>query len=342
MPRVSLILIRVKDEMKIALIRRSNQTTPKWISPELERAGFEFVDRACKNPEEVVAIAGDADIVWDMGGVETITADILPKLTRCGALLRGGSGTDNLPVSAATNLGIIVANTPDATTIPVAEHTVGLMLSMTRKIPMHESAVRCGNWDPETPLPENLNGKTVGLVGFGRIARAVATRLKPFGTRLISYDPMAEEHMAKFDVEPQNLPELLTESDIVSVHTPLSSTTSHLISSQEFTKMKPTSILINTSRGPVIDTKSLVHALTNGLIAAAAVDVLEQEPPEHDPLIGLPNAIVTPHSAAYHAFLMEDFCRLAVDTIVTLSQHKWPISYVNPEVDPRWDMPPKE
>ena len=328
--------------MKIALIRKSNQTTPAWISPELDAAGFEFVDRACENPEEVVAIADDADIVWDMGGVETITADILPELRRCGALIRGGSGTDNLPVSAATELGIIVANTPDATAIPVAEHTIGLMLALTRRIPMHESAVRRGAWDPANPLPEILHGKTVGLVGFGRIARAVAERLKPFGTKRIAYDPMAEELMAKFDVAPRDLPPLLGESDIVSVHTPLLPTTRHLIGSQELEKMKPTSILINTSRGPVVDTQSLVQALSNGSIAAAGLDVLEHEPPQNDPLIGLPNVVVTPHSAGYHSLLLEDFCRLAVDAIIDLSQRKWPISYVNPEVNPRWDMPPKE
>ena len=106
--------------------------------------------------------------------------------------------------------------------------------------------------------------------------------------------------------------------------------------------MKPTSILINTSRGPVVDTQSLVQALSNGSIAAAGLDVLEHEPPQNDPLIGLPNVVVTPHSAGYHSLLLEDFCRLAVDAIIDLSQRKWPISYVNPEVNPRWDMPPKE
>ena len=182
-------LSKRKRKMKVALVRKANQETPGWVRPELEAAGFELVESVCSQPREVVEIAADADILWDLGGVRAITAEILPELRRCGAIIRGGSGTDNIPVAEATALGIIVANTPDATAIPVAEHTVGLILSMTRKIPMHESALRRGTWDPENPYPELLHGKTVGLVGFGRIARAVAARLRAFGTRLLACDP---------------------------------------------------------------------------------------------------------------------------------------------------------
>ena len=328
--------------MKITLIRKPEQTTPDWVRPKLEQAGFELIDRQCNTPQEVVEIAADADIVWDMGGVDCITAEILHQLASCGAIIRGGSGTDNIPVARATELGIIVANTPDATSVPVAEHTVALILSVTRKIAMHESGVRDGQWAPTEPLPEMLFGKTIGLVGFGRIARNVAERLLPFGVSLLAFDPLvAPEAMAERNVEAVDLPELLAASDIVSVHTPLLDSTRHLIGKEELARMKPTAFLINTSRGPVVDTQALVPALRDGVIAGAALDVLEAEPPEDDPLIGMPNVIVTPHSASFHARLIEDFCRLAVETAIDLSQKRWPVSYVNPQLVPRWDMPPK-
>ena len=328
--------------MKVALVRKEIQKTPGWVPPELEAAGFDLVERVCSEPQEVVEIAADADILWDMGGVRAITAEILPELRRCGAIIRGGSGTDNIPVAEATARGIIVANTPDATAVPVAEHTVGLILSMTRRIPAHERAVRRGAWDPRNPLPELLEGKTVGLVGFGRIARAVAARLQAFGTRLLACDPLVDPAlMAEHRVEGMSLEEMLTASDIVSVHTPLLPATRHLIGRRELGLMKPTAILINTSRGGVVDSEALAKALENGGIAAAGLDVLEQEPPRDDPLIGLPNTLVTPHSAGYHPAQLDRFCRLAVASIIDISQKRWPVSYVNPGVEPRWEMEPE-
>ncbi len=328
--------------MKVALVRKANQETPGWVRPELEAAGFELVERVCSESREVVEIAADADILWDLGGVKAITAEILPELRRCGAIIRGGSGTDNIPVAEATGMGIIVANTPDATAVPVAEHTVALILSMTRRIPVHERAVLDGTWEPENPCPELLQGKTVGLVGFGRIARAVAVRLRAFGTRLLACDPLVDPAlMGEHEVEGMSLEEMLTASDIVSVHTPLLPDTRHLIGRRELGLMKPTAILINTSRGGVVDSAALAEALENGGIAAAGLDVLEQEPPGDDPLIGLPNTLVTPHSAGYHPTMMERFCRLAVDTIIDMSQKRWPVSYVNPGVEPRWEMEPR-
>ena len=328
--------------MKVALVRKENQETPGWVRPELEAAGFAFAERVCSEPQDVVEVAADADILWDLGGVREITARILPELRRCGAIIRGGSGTDNIPVAEATELGIIVANTPDATAVPVAEHTVALILSMLRRIPEHERAVRRRTWDPETPYPELLQGKTVGLVGFGRIARAVAVRMRAFGTRMLGCDPLVDPaRMAEHHVEGMSLEEMLPASDIVSVHTPLLPATRHLIGRRELGLMKPSAILINTSRGGVVDSEALAEALENGGIAAAGLDVLEQEPPGDDPLIGLPNTLVTPHSAGYHPALMEHFCRLAVAAIIDMSQKRWPVSYVNPGVEPRWEMEPR-
>ena len=164
-------------------------------------------------------------------------------------------------------------------------------------------------------------------------------RLRAFGTRLLACDPLVDPAlMAEHQVEGMSLEEMLPASDIVSVHTPLLPATRHLIGRRELGLMKPAAVLINTSRGGVVDSAALAEALQNGGIAGAGLDVLEQEPPGDDPLIGLPNTLVTPHSAGYHPELMEQFCRLAVATVIDISQKRWPVSYVNPGLVPRWEM----
>jgi len=330
--------------MKIVLLRKYDQSKIDWIQPEVEGAGFDFVELKPESPEEAAVVCEDADIVWDLGGVTMITEEIVPRFKKCGAIIRGGSGTDNIPVAKATELGIIVANTPDGPALPVAEHTIGLILTMTRKITAHDRAVRAGTWIMDDPMPTVLSGSTVGLLGFGRIARGVAARLKAFGVTIMAYDPMVDaEAMAALDVAKATIPEILAAADIVSVHTPLMEATHHLIGADELKQMKPTAILINTSRGPVVDTQALATALKDGTIAGAAVDVLEEEPAaDDDPLVGLPNVVITPHNAGYHALLLSDFSRLAVETIHALAARKWPKSYVNPGVVPRWKMPPQD
>ena len=327
--------------MKIVLLRKDDQSPIDWVPVAAAEAGFEFVDCQPRTPQEVADVAADADIVWDMGGVSMITAEIMPQLNRCGAIIRAGSGTDNIPVAEATEMGIIVANTPAGPALGVSEHAIGLILAMTHQIARSDREVRAGGWDVGVPVPTLVHGSTIGLVGFGHIPRGVAARLQPFGAELLAYDPVVEPAvMAELDVRSVSFEELLVQSDVVSLHVPLLETTYHLIGETELKSMKPTSILINTARGPVVDSRALAKALQNGTIAGAAVDVLEEEPAAaDDPLVGLPNVVITPHNGSSHAMLLDDFSRLALQTAIDLSQYKWPVSYVNPEVVPRWDMP---
>ncbi|MDP7398945.1 MAG: C-terminal binding protein [Lentisphaeria bacterium] len=326
--------------MKIAFLRKDDQDLFDWIPVETAAAGFDFVDCQPKTPQEIADVAADADIVWDMGGVMFFTAEIMPQLERCGAIIRGGSGTDNIPVAEATAMGIIVANTPAGPAPGVAEHTIGLILDMTRQISRSDREIRAGTWNADIPMPTLVRGSTVGLVGFGHVPRGVATHLQSFGVELLAHDPGVESAvMDEFDVRSVSLDELLVQSDIVSLHTPLLETTHHLIGAAELGRMKSTSILINTARGPVVDSVALAKALQDGTIAGAAVDVLEEEPAAaDDPLVGLTNIVITPHNAGLHPTVLENFCRLALQTAIDLSQYKWPVSYVNPEVVPRWDM----
>jgi len=326
---------------KAACVAWDADEMPDWVRTRIEADGIDFIAQDCESSEQVVQMAGDADVVWVMGGSLLITPEILPQLEQCGAIIRSGSGTDNIPVEAATAHGIIVANTPDATALPVAEHAVALLLSIAREIPTQDRQVRQGQWNAKAPLPRFLiHGRSAGLVGFGRIARCVATRLQAFGMEVMAYDPQVEARvMEAVGVRAVDLPELLATSDFISVHTPLLPQTRHLIGAAELAQMKPSCVLINTARGPIVDTAALAHALQTGQIAAAGLDVLESEPPAaNEPLIGLPNVVITPHSAGMYEGFLNEFWRLSVDTVIDLAHKRWPLSYVNPGVKPRWPL----
>ena len=327
--------------VKAVCVFREGREMPTWVAPTIEAAGIEFAERDCKTTEEALELGRDADIVWIMGGGRLLSAEDLPQLGRCGAIVRSGSGTDNIPVAEATRLGIIVANTPGATAIPVAEHAIALLLSVIRKITVHDRRVREGRFSFFEEKPRFiLHGSTIGLIGFGHIARGVAARLRPFGTRVLACDPVVSTvEMAALGVEAVELPQLLATADFVSVHTPLLDETFHLLGEAELKQMKPSGILINTSRGEVVDQSALTRALQEGWIEAAGLDVLESEPPDiEDPLLGLPNVVLTSHIAGCHKDQMEDFWRLSMETVIDLGQRKWPVSYVNPGVEARWEM----
>ena len=314
---------------------------PDWVSRDLVEKGMEFDYKECETGEELRAHAGDADIVWLFKGSPILSAENLPLLSRCGAILRTGSGTDNVAVAEATRLGIVVANTPDATTDPVSDHTIGLMLAVARRIPAHDRALRKGRLELRSMSDYcHLSGKTVGLLGFGRIAQRLAEKLRVFQVTTLGYDPyLNSDFMTTRNVTPTPLDDLLRQSDFVSVHCPLTQDTHHLIGERELRLMKPTAILINTSRGAVIDEPALARALQEGWIAQAGLDVLDQEPPDPDnPLLKLDDVVMTPHMAAYSTQFTDAAWRLSVETIFDLAEGRWPRSCVNPDVKPRFKL----
>jgi D-3-phosphoglycerate dehydrogenase len=324
---------------KVALVGMDGKAVPDWVYAEMQRAKIDFAFKQCKTREELAAVGGDADVIWVFGNHDSVYKENLDVLKRCGAIIRTGSGTDNIPVAEATELGIIVANTPEAAGDTVADHAIGLLFAVTRQIVAQDRLVHAGKWDRDLAWPNyHLRGQTLGLVGFGLIARLVARKLSGFDMRMVSHDPVvAPEIMAAAGVQATDFEGLLKQSDYISVHCPLLPTTHHLINERALRLMKPTAVLINTSRGPVIDESALILALTEKWISAAGLDVFEQEPivPEN-PLLKLDNVVVTPHIAGYSDVFWHNFWKHSVDTAIDLSKGRWPRSYVNRNVRPRW------
>ncbi len=330
---------------RVALVALDAKEVPDWVFEQLKAREIVLVVHNCLTAEDFLAYADDADLLWVFCGNPFVSAEslapLLPKLPRCGAILRSGSGTDNVPVEVATQLGIIVANTPEAVTESVAEHAIGLLFAVTRRIALHDRLVRQGVWDRFQAWPDwHISGQTLGLVGFGHVGQSVARRMRGFDLKILAHDPIVpEETMRQFGTTPSALEDLLRQSDFVSLHCPLTPKTHHLIGERELRMMKKRSVLINTSRGPVVDENALGRALAEGWIDGAGLDVLESEParPDH-PLLKLSNLVITPHIAGYSDCFYDNFWRHSIQVILDFADARWPRWIVNREVKPRWSL----
>lgn len=215
-------------------------------------------------------------------------------------ICRPGVDLNNVDVEAAKARGIKVINTPEATTISVAELTVGLAISMLRKIPSAHNSVKDGKWERSRFEGSELHGKTVGIMGFGKIGKAVAERLKPFDVTLLIYDPFVDKEVAEpYGVtKVDGLHDFLRQCDVLSIHVALTPETRGILGKKEFAAMKKGSYFINIARGALADTQALYDALSSGHLAGAALDVFEKEPPVGNPLLSLENVVLTPHQGA--------------------------------------------
>src|SRR6202162_2200080 len=227
-----------------------------------------------------------------------VTSELLDKAPNLRCVGRAGVGVDNIDLEAATKRGIIVMSTPGGNAVSVAEHTFALMLSLARQVPRLDKAFHEGRWEKSSAAGMEMSGKTLGLIGLGRIGSEVAMRAEAFDMRVLGYDPYISEAAAKeFSVELVPLDRLLAESDFVSLHTALSPATQNLINAESLAKMKKGAYIINASRGELIEEAALADALKSGHIGGAGLDVFAVEPPKNSPLVGLPNVIATPHIA---------------------------------------------
>ena len=210
-----------------------------------------------------------------------------------------GVGVDNIDTNAATQAGVVVINAPDGNTISTAEHSFAMLMAVARNIPQAHKKLTDGTWDRKSFQGVELNGKVLGVIGFGRIGSEVAKRAKAFNMKVLAFDPfLTDERAAKSGVTSATVEEIVQQADFITVHTPLTKETRHILSSREFAKMKDGVRVINCARGGIIDEKALYEAILTGKVAGAALDVFEEEPPVNNPLIGLPQVVVTPHLGA--------------------------------------------
>jgi D-3-phosphoglycerate dehydrogenase len=263
-----------------------------------KEAGFETDVRGPQSEEELSAIIDDYDGLVVRSGT-TVTAAALEKTTRLKVIGRAGVGTDNIDKDAATQKGIVVMNTPGGNTISTCEHTFALLLALCRKIPPAHVSMEAGRWDRKLFKGSELCGKTLGVVGLGRIGGEVTKRAQAFDMKVIAFDPIMTELKAEaLGVELVSVEELLKRADFVTVHAPKSDKTNNMIAAEQLKLMKPTARIVNCARGGIINEKDLAEALKNNTIAGAALDVYTSEPFDDNPFIGLENIVMTPHLAA--------------------------------------------
>lgn len=248
--------------------------------------------------KELIDIIGEYDAII-IRSKPNVTGDIMKAGKKLKAIGRAGVGLDNVDLKTARELGIEVINSPEASTISVAEHAIGLMISLMRKIPQASQSLRNGNWDRKSFMGNELFGKKLGLLGFGRIGREVALRARAFGMDILVSDPIhtsedAREYHAKL-VEPDYL---FSEADIISLHVPAIESTHNIINRRRLSLMKPDAVIVNTSRGHAVDEEVLFEFLKKKKIGGAALDVYKNEPPGDMPIFGLDNVVCVPHLGA--------------------------------------------
>ncbi len=262
------------------------------------KAGIETDVKPPQSASELAAIINDYDGLVVRSATK-VTAEALADSTRLKVIGRAGVGTDNIDKAAATKKGIVVMNTPGGNTISTCEHAFALMLSLCRNIPQAHASMQAGRWDRKKFMGTELCGKTLGIVGVGRIGGAIAKRAKAFEMRVLAYDPILSALKAEsLGVELVSMDELIANADFITIHAPKSDKTNNMITAEQIKKMKPNCRIINTARGGIVNEQDLAEALRNNAIAGAALDVYTSEPFAENPFIGLDNIVMTPHLAA--------------------------------------------
>jgi D-3-phosphoglycerate dehydrogenase len=297
----------------------------------VSRAGAELRLASQPTPEGIVAAAREADAL--LVTYAKINADMIREMKKCKIISRFGIGVDNVDIEAATRQGIVVTKVPDYCIDEVSDHAMALLLSLVRKIPFSSARAHAGRWEMPAVTPiHRLRGTVLGLVGFGRIPQLVAPKAQAFGMRVVAYDPyVPKAAMDKAGVGQVEFAELLKDSDYISIHSPLLPETHHLFSDEVFRQMKPGAVIVNTSRGPVVDEAALARALDAKQIAGAALDVMEQEPPVNSPLFGRDNVILTPHTSFYSVESLEELQTKAAEEVVRVLSGQPPRNPANPE-----------
>jgi D-3-phosphoglycerate dehydrogenase len=265
---------------------------------KIMRETAEVVDRSGISADELLKVIGEYDALIVRGRTK-VTAAVFEAAPNLKAVGRSGVGVDNIDLKAAKEHNVVVFNSPNATTVAVAELAMGLMLALVREIPRADPAMKNGKWLKKELEGAELYEKTLGIIGYGRIGQAVGKRASAFDMRIVAYDPLRPtEEVCKTGCEPLTMQTLLEEADFISVHTPLTNTTRCMVGPEEFAMMKNGVYLVDAARGGVVDEGALLDALNSGKVAGAALDVFETEPPGLTELVRHPRVVATPHIGA--------------------------------------------
>jgi phosphoglycerate dehydrogenase-like enzyme len=281
--------------------------------------------RGLRSPDELLSLSHD--VAGAIASTDPFTAEVLRDSPGLQVIARVGVGIDSIDVAAATDLGVAITTTPGANEETVADHAIAMVLALLRRIPENDAGVRKHEWNRTGPYtPRQLTGCTVGLIGYGRIGRLVARRLAGFDVELLVTDPALTGTRSP---RPVDLDELLAHSDIVSVHVPLVAATRNLIDARALRSMQPHAILVNTSRGAVVDESALIHALQERWIAGAALDVFSVEPPNDSPLLAMTNVVVSPHVGGLSTKSVDVMIRWATASVIDVIEGRVPDGLAN-------------
>ncbi|MFC2012739.1 C-terminal binding protein [Chloroflexota bacterium] len=305
---------------------------------ELKKINAEVIFSACTSEDDVIEAAKGAEGI--LSARSPLTRRVIETLKDCKVIARYGIGVDNVDVAAATDNNIVVANVPDFCFEEVSNHTIALLLACAKKLVFLGNSTRQGRWEHFPEPMGSIHGQTLGLVGCGNIGRTVAKKAQCLSLRVLGYDPYADKSVAKeHGITLTSLPELLKESDFVSVHTPLTKETRHIIGENELRLMKPSAYFINTARGTVVDEQALINALRGKWITGAGLDVFEKEPIDPDnPLLKMDNVVVTPHTASYSDVSFSLLRRRVGEAAANVLNGRWPRSVVNKDVKPKINL----
>jgi len=306
------------------------------IDPErevLEAAGIETVVAPDASESTLAGLAQKVDAI--MFCFAQVTGNVLEAATNCKVAARYGIGVDNVDIGKATELGIVVTNVPDYCMDEVTDHALGMILALNRRLIPHNRSVVSGGWGDvvlNQPM-HRTRGATLGIVGFGRIGRALAAKAVGFGMNILAYDPLIQPGTEVDGARAVSLDEVLTQSDFVSLHVPLMPETQHMIGAPELAKMKPGSIIVNCARGGLIDEDALAASLASGHTAGAGLDVVEPAPPDPaSPLLKQENVIITPHTAFFSQASTLELERRTAQEVIRVLNGELPENLINPDV----------
>lgn len=327
---------------KVVLIANDDHPIPDWVSRKFAEAGIDYLYHQCYTREDLEECAQDADLLWLMSSRKgLVVEENMDIFKEVGAVIKCGSGTDNIDHDACTKRGIIVAHTPEDATEPTSDHTIAMLFTAARQTARQDRLIRRGVWDARAALPlGHFSGTDLGIIGFGRIARAVVRKLAGFEMNIRVFDPYIDANaIKKAGCRKADMEELLRKSRFVLVSCPLTKETKGLLGEKELRMMRSDSILVNCARAGIVDETALVKALKEGWIKAAAFDVLEKHPlTPGDELLSFENINFTPHIGGYRDDYPDGIFDTVVEVILQIAAKRLPRWIVNKNVEPRWKM----